>query len=66
MLVNKHDDAQAYGPADIVQMYPSFGPRPAAHGVIRMAKVAKLEAEELEAVSNFLRQWPEGPQLEPE
>ena len=63
VLVNRHDDATAYGPKDIVQMYPSWGLKPAADGVVRAVKLLTLAPEQLEDVRNYLRQWPEGPQL---
>ena len=60
VLVNKQDDATAYGPADIIQMYHQT--QPAAHLVHRFGK--QLAGEEREAVANYLRQWPDGPQLQ--
>ena len=63
VLVNRHDDTTAYGPADIVQMYPSYGLQPAAYGVARIVKTLTLSPEQLEDVRCYLRQWPEGPQL---
>ncbi len=60
VLVNLQDDATAYGPADIIDVYHQA--QPAAHLVHRFAK--RLTGEEREAAANFLRQWPDGPQLE--
>ena len=59
VLVNKQDDATAYGPADIIQVYHQT--QPAAHVVHRFAK--QLTGEEREAAVLFLNQWPDGPQL---
>ncbi|MCX6922639.1 MAG: hypothetical protein NT154_05405 [Verrucomicrobia bacterium] len=59
VLVNRQDDATAYGPADIIQVYHQT--QPAAHVVHRFAK--QLAGDEREAAANFLRQWPDGPQL---
>jgi len=59
LLVNKQDDATAYGPADIIDVYHQV--QPAAHLAHRFGK--RLKGEEREAVANFLRQWPDGPQL---
>jgi len=59
VLVNRQDDATAYGPADIIQVYHQT--QPAAHVVHRFAK--QLTGEEREAAANYLRQWPDGPQL---
>jgi hypothetical protein len=60
VLVNRQDDATAYGPADIIQVYHQT--QPAAHLVHRYGK--RLKGEDREAVANFLRQWPDGPQLQ--
>jgi hypothetical protein len=59
VLVNRQDDATAYGPADIIQV--NHQTQPAAHLVHRYGK--RLAGEEREAVANYLRQWPDGPQL---
>ena len=59
VLVNKQDDATAYGPADIIQVYHQT--QPAAHVVHRFAK--QLTGEERETAALFLNQWPDGPQL---
>jgi hypothetical protein len=59
VLVNRQDDATAYGPADIIDVYHKV--QPAAHVVHRFAK--RLTGDEREAAANFLRQWPDGPQL---
>lgn len=59
VLINRQDDAVAYGPADIIQVYHETVP--AAHLVHRFGK--GLAGEEREAAANFLRQWPDGPQL---
>jgi len=59
VLVNRQDDATAYGPADIIQVYHQT--QPAAHVVHRFAK--QLTGEEREAAALFLNQWPDGPQL---
>lgn len=59
VLINRQDDATAYGPADILQVYR----QPAAHLVHRYAKQLDLGGDEREAVANYLRQWPDGPQL---
>lgn len=56
-------DGTAYGPADILQPYPSRGMAPAAHFVVEMVRVKDLDPEARTAVANFLRQWPDGPQL---
>ena len=67
VLVNRQDDATAYGPADVFQAYPSWGFQPAAHTVIRAFKCHQpcpFNAEEVDAIRNFLRQWPDGPQLQ--
>lgn len=63
VLVNRHNDEQAYGPADVVK-FPlgSGGVQPAAFFVARYG--ARLEGEERDAAARFLRQWPGGPQLE--
>ena len=59
VLVNRQDDATAYGPADIIQVYHQT--QPAAHLVHRYGK--RLKGEDREAVALFLGQWPDGPQL---
>ena len=59
VLVNKQDDATAYGPADIIQVYHQT--QPAAHVVHRFGK--RLTGDQREAAANYLRQWPDGPQL---
>jgi len=59
VLVNRQDDATAYGPADIIQVYHQT--QPAAHLVHRYGK--QLKGDEREAAANYLRQWPDGPQL---
>ena len=61
VLINRADDTTAYGPADIIDVYNKV--QPAAHVVHRFAKLAGLKGEEREAAANFLRQWPDGPQL---
>ena len=66
VLVNRQADATAYGPADVFRAYPGWGFQPAAHTVIRAFKSHQpcpFSAEELDAIRNFLRQWPDGPQL---
>ena len=65
VLVNRQDDT-AYGPEDIFRVSPSWGFLPAALSVVRAFKCHQpcpYTAEEVEAVRNFLRQWPNGPQL---
>jgi hypothetical protein len=59
VLVNRQDDARAYGPADIIDVYHKV--QPAAHLVHRFVK--HLTGDEREAAANYLRQWPDGPQL---
>ncbi len=59
VLVNRQNDAIAYGPADILQAYRQT--QPAAFYVHRFAK--RLKGEAREAAAAFLRQWPDGPQL---
>jgi len=59
VLINRQDDATAYGPADIIQVYHLT--QPAAHVVHRFGK--RLKGEDRAAVANYLRQWPDGPQL---
>ena len=59
VLVNRQDDATAYGPADIIQVYHQT--QPAAHLVHRYGK--RLKGDNREAVALFLGQWPDGPQL---
>jgi hypothetical protein len=60
VLVNRQDDATAYGPADIIQVYHQT--QPAAHLVHRYGK--RLKGDNREAVALFLGQWPDGPQLQ--
>ncbi len=43
----------AYGPADIVEAYPSWGLLPAALAVQRLAKTATLTADDLAVVGRF-------------
>jgi hypothetical protein len=54
VLVNR-GDRQAFGPADIVEPYPSWGLMPASLAVLRMAKTAHLDAEGMGAVEKFCR-----------
>lgn len=46
-------DGTAYGPADIILPYPSWGLQPAARAVRRMAKIATLDPEQRRAVARF-------------
>jgi hypothetical protein len=57
----------AYGPGDVFKAYASWGFQPAAHTVLRAFKTKQpcpFSDEEVEAVRNYLRQWPDGPQLQ--
>ena len=54
VLVNR-PSGDAYGPGDIVQLYPSYGFLPAADGVRRLAKTAKLSADGRLMVATFAR-----------
>ena len=49
VLVNRQDDATAYGPADIIQVYHQT--QPAAHLVHRYGK--RLKGEDREAVALY-------------
>lgn len=52
VLVNR-TTGDAYGPADVVKAYPSWGYLPAAAAVERMMKTAKLDAEGKAAAAKF-------------
>jgi len=52
---------QAHGPTDVLEPFPSVGLTTAAAFVVRHSR--KLEGNDLAVADNFLRQWPEGPQL---
>lgn len=54
-------DPTAYGPADMVSVY-NQGLQPAAMLVARYG--ARLKGEQRQVAAAFLRQWPQGPQLE--
>lgn len=60
VLVNRHDNEQAYGPADIIIAYRQA--QPAAHFVHRYASMSGNSSDK-EFARQFLSQWPEGPQL---
>jgi hypothetical protein len=62
VLINRADMSTAYGPADLIEAY-NQPPQPAAHLVVRLARVAHLSEREREFVRQFLAQWKEGPQL---
>ena len=51
--------SHSLGIADQVMLLQT---QPAAHVVKRFAK--GLEGEEREAAANYLRQWPDGPQIQ--
>lgn len=58
---------QAFGPKDILTAYPSWGPGPAAVAVKRAYATQPFGAftpGELDLIRVYLRQWPEGPQLD--
>ena len=65
VLVNR-TTGEAYGPHDVVRAYASPGLAPAAHFVVRIVKTKHFTDDEKVAVGNYLRQWPEGPQLDTE
>ena len=52
---------QAHVPTDVLEPFPSVGLTTAAAFVVRYSK--RLQEDELAVVDDFLRQWPEGPQL---
>jgi len=63
VLVRRYAESTPYGPADFLDLPPSHvGGRTAAHLVWCMAQ--RFEGEERENVKRFLRQWPDGPQLD--
>jgi len=45
---------EAYGPADIIKAYPSYGPMPAVDVVRRLAKTANLDKEGKALVARFI------------
>lgn len=49
---------EAYGPGDILTAYPSYGPRPAAAVVRRLARTATLDNEGLALVERFVTLLP--------
>jgi hypothetical protein len=59
VLLNHH--GEAFGPSDILNLYPRFGHCSAAAFVVRYAQ--ELGEDEREAAKQFCRQWPAGPQL---
>ncbi len=63
VLINRADDSTAYGPADVVGFPPGGGGmQPAAHFVARFGK--QLQGDDRQAADLFLRQWPQGPQID--
>lgn len=60
--MNRADDSRAYGPADLIAVY-NDPPQPAAHVVARFARAVPAADEDRETCANYLRQWPDGPQL---
>ena len=60
VLVNRQEDAVAYGPADL--LYVHLHTQPAAHWVRLFGQ--RLTGDERAAACRFLKQWPEGPQLD--
>ena len=52
---------QCYRPADVLKPLPNAHLLIAATFVLRHSR--KLEGEDRTAAKNFLRQWPDGPQL---
>lgn len=54
VMINR-TTGEGYGPADIVQPYPSYGLMPACAAVARMVKAKKLSADEAALVARFAR-----------
>ncbi len=52
VLVNR-PTGEAYGPADVVKAYPSYGFMPAAAAVARMARTANLDEDGKAQVASF-------------
>jgi len=50
----KRATGEAFGPRDVVKLYPSHGYAPAAEGVARLAKTADLDVDGLALVARFL------------
>jgi len=66
VLIDRGNDTSVYGPADIVQLYPSWPLQPAAMSVLRAYHTKKpcpFSNDETEVIRSFLSQWPNGPQL---
>lgn len=60
VLINRHDSATPYGPADILAYDGYYWP--AAKHVVRFAAIQK-GAEDIQAAAQlFCAQWPDGPQ----
>jgi hypothetical protein len=57
VLVDR-ETGDAYGPDDIVQLYPRHGFILASEGVRRLAKGAHLDADGLRLVERFIRAAP--------
>lgn len=62
VLVNRATN-EAYGPKDIVNLYPSWGYMTGSVALIRIMKRKKANSEEIQAAKSFLSQWPDGPQI---
>jgi len=50
--------SEAFGPDDLIELYPGRGLAPAADGVHTLAKLARLDAEGQSLVSRFLAHRP--------
>jgi hypothetical protein len=50
----KRSTKEAFGPGDIVQVYPSWGFQPAGQAVARFAKQAQLDAHGAALVARFV------------
>ncbi len=57
-LLVRRSTGEAYGPGDLVKLYPSLNPRPAAEAVARLAKRSKLDAEGRALAERFMRSVP--------
>jgi len=63
LLVDRTNDSIVYGPPDAVDFSRSGGVvQPAAHFVASFGK--RLQGDERAMAAKFLKQWPEGPQLD--
>lgn len=63
VMVDRTKDSTVCGPPDVVDFWRNGGEiRPAAHFVASFGK--RLQGDERAMAAKFLKQWPDGPQLD--